>query len=111
MLPFLGKDLERMHQVLLWLAVKPDVLNKYVSVADLLKINFSNPGIYLKIKNRPFGFSTEEQLKKLLHQDKVTSADVRSFKKEASSMVVAIVEKITEKSPLRFSMVRNGKFF
>ena len=32
-------------------------------------------------------------MKKLLYQDKVTIVDVRSFRKEASSMVVAIVEK------------------
>ena len=67
MLPFLGKDLERMHWVLLQLVVKPDVLDKCVSVVDLLKINLSNPDTYVKVKNRYFGFSAEEQLKKLLH--------------------------------------------
>ena len=54
---------------------------------------------------------TEEQLKKLLHQDKVTSTDVRSFKKEPSSMVVDIMEKITEKSPLHFTVVKNANAF
>ena len=82
---------------------------KCVPVADLLKINLSDPDTYVKLQI--YRFLTEEQLKKLLHQDKVTSADVRSFKKEASSMVVAIMEKITEKSPLHFTVVKNANAF
>ena len=82
---------------------------KCVPVVDLLKINLSDPDTYVKLQ--VYRFLTEEQLKKLLHQDKVTSADVRSFKKEASSMVVAIMEKITEKSPLHFTVVKNANAF
>ena len=82
---------------------------KCVPVVDLLKINLSDPDTYVKLQI--YRFLTEEQLKKLLHQDKVTSADVRSFKKEASSMVVAIMEKITEKSPLHFTVVKNANAF
>ena len=70
-----------MHQVLHQLVIKPDILDNCVSVVDLLKINLSNLDTYLKVKNRHFGFLTEDQLQKLLHQDKVTSADVKSFKK------------------------------
>ena len=61
MLLFLGKDFERMHQVLLQLVVKPDILDKCVSVVDLLKINLSNLDTYLKVKNIHFGFLTEDQ--------------------------------------------------
>ena len=82
---------------------------KCVPVVDLLKINLSDPDTYVKLQI--YRFLTEEQLKKLLYQDKVTSADVRSFKKEASSMVVAIMEKITEKSPLHFTVVKNANAF
>ena len=82
---------------------------KCVPVVDLLKINLSDPDTYVKLQI--YRFLTEEQLKKLLHQDKVTSADVRSFKKEASSMVLAIMEKITEKSPLHFTVVKNANAF
>ena len=45
----------------------------------------------------------------MVHQDKI--ADVKNFKTEASNIVVTIVEKITEKSPLHFSVVRNVKVF
>ena len=84
-----------MHQVLLQLVIKLDVLDKCVSVVDMLKISLSIADTYLKVKDRYFGLSLEEQLEILLHQDKITSADVRNFKKEASNVVAAIVEKIT----------------
>ena len=54
------------------------------------------------MNDRYCGFSVQEKLKNLLYQDKTTSADVRNLK-EASNIVVAIVEKNTEKSPLHFS--------
>ena len=57
---------------------------------------------HLKVNDRYCGFSVQEKLKNLLYQDKITSADVRNLK-EASNIVVAIVEKNTEKSPLHFS--------
>ena len=81
MLPLLGKDLGTIYLVLIQLVVKSDVLDKCVSVVDLLKISLSLADTYLKVKDRYFGFSTEEQLKNLLHQVKITSADVRNFKK------------------------------
>ena len=84
---------------------------KCVFVVDLLKINPFVVDTYLKVKYSYFGFSTEEQLKNLLHQDKIVSADSTSFKKEASNMVVAIVEKITEKRTLHFSVDRNVNVF
>ena len=77
----------------------------------MLKINPFVVDTYLKVKDSYFGFSTEEQLKNLLHQDKIVSADSTSFKKEASNMVVAIVEKITEKRTLHFSVDRNVNVF
>ena len=60
-----------MHQVLLQPVVKPNVLDKCVSVVDLLKINLSIADRYLKVKDRHFGFSMEQQLKNLFHQDKL----------------------------------------
>ena len=81
MLPLLGKDLGTIYLVLIQVVVKSDVLDKCVSVVDLLKIGLSVADTYLKVKDRHFRFSTEEQLKNLLHQVKITSTDVRNFKK------------------------------
>ena len=88
-LPFLRKGL---HQALLQLVVKPDVLDKCVSVADLLKINLSIADTYLKVKDQTFWIFFGK-----------TAEDVRNFKKEANNIAVAILEKATGKSRLHFS--------
>ena len=69
---FLGKDLVRLHRLLLQFVTKPDVLKKCESPAALLQINFSDKSIYLKLKDINFGFSREEELKNLKRQDKVS---------------------------------------
>ena len=111
MLPFLGKDLEGLHRSLLLLVIKPDALDKCESPAALLQIDFSDKSIYLKLKDIHFGFSTEEELKNLQRQDKVSSTDVKAFEKEAAIMVISIVEKLSEKSPLNYCLVRTADAF
>ena len=85
-LPFLRKGL---HQALLQLVVKPDVLDKCVSFADLLKINLSIADTYLKVKDQTFWIFYGK-----------TAEDNRNFKKEASNIAVAVLEKATWKSRL-----------
>ena len=97
-LPFLEKDLERLHRSLLQLVIKPDVLEKCESPAALLQIDFLHKSIYLKLKDIHFGFSTEEGLKSLQRQDKVSSTDVKAFEKEAAIMVISIVESCQKKA-------------
>ena len=72
MLPFLEKDLERLHRSFLQLVTKPDAHKKCESPAALLQIDFLDKNIYLKLKDIHFGFSTEEELKNLIQQDKVS---------------------------------------
>ena len=42
----------------------------------------------------------EEEIKTLQWQNKVSSTDVKAFKKEAAVMIISIVEKMSEQSPL-----------
>ena len=93
------------------MVIKPDVLEKCESPAVLLQIDFSDKSIYLKLKDIHFGFSTEEELKNLQRQDKLSSADVKAFGKEAASMVISLVEKLSGKSPLNYCLVRTADAF
>ena len=95
-LPFLVKDLERLHKSLLHLFTKPDVLDKSESPAALLQIDFSDKS--LKLKDIYFGFATEEKLKNLKRQDKVSSTNVKAFEKEAPIMIISVVKKISEEA-------------
>ena len=83
MLSFPGKDLERLHRSLFQLVTKPDVLEKCEPPAALLQIDFLDKSIYLKLKDVHFEFSMEEELNNLKWQDKVSSTNVKAFKKEA----------------------------
>jgi len=47
----------------------------------------------------------------LQRQDKVSSTDVKAFEKEAAIMVISIVEKLSEKSPLNYCLVRTADAF
>ena len=111
MLPFLGKDLERLHRSFLQLVTKPDAHKKCESPAALLQIDFLDKNIYLKLKDIHFGFSTEEELKNLKRQDKVSSTNVKAFKKEAAITIISIVEKMSEKRPLNYCLVRTADVF
>jgi len=93
------------------LVIKPDVLEKCESPAVLLQIDFSDKSIHLKLKDIHFGFSTEEELQHLQWQDKVSSTDVKAFEKEAAIMVISIVQKLSEKNPLNYCLVRTADAF
>ena len=84
------------------------ISSRNVNPLLLLQINFSDKSIYLKLKDIHFGFSTEEELKNLKRQDKVSWTNVKAFKKEAAIMIISIVEKISEKSPLSYCLVRTA---
>ena len=82
LLPFLGKDLERLHMSLLQLVIKPDVLDKCGSPPALLQIDSSDKSIYLKLKDIHFGFSTEEELKVYNGKIKYLQLMSKLFKKK-----------------------------
>ena len=88
-----------------------DVQEECEPPAALLQIGFSDKSIYRKLKNIHFGFSTEEELKNLQRQDKVSSTNVKTFKKEVAIMIISIVEKMSEKSLLNYCLVRTADVF
>ena len=72
-----------------------------MKVIDLLKIDLGNNKIYLKQKYMHLGFAADETLTQIIHQDKAKTSDIAKFKREARQMIVTMVSKIIEKSPLR----------
>ena len=61
----------------------------------------------LKKKILKIGFSAETRLSSLYKKDLVTGAEVDAFKKECGYLLVNLVEKILERSPLG-SVIRNA---
>ena len=61
-----------------------------------------------KKNNLKIGFSAETRLSSLYKKDLVTAAEVDAFKKECGYLLVNLLEKILEWSPLRSVIVRNA---
>ena len=108
MVPFLGQDLEKMYRNVLRFFIKPNDLAKCTSPIDLLKRNLDDPSIYLKRKGMHFGFDAEEILSNLLRQDQIEVSKVSDFKKDVRQMIIVMVQKMLEKSPLRSVVIRNA---
>ena len=111
MVPFLGQDLEKMYRNVLRLFIKPNELAKCTSPIDLLKLNLDDPNIYLKRKGMHFGFDAEEILSNLLRQDQVEVSKVSELKKDVRQMIIVMVQKMLEKTPLRSVVIRNAHVF
>ena len=62
----------------------------------------------LKKKKLEIGFSAETRLSSFYKKDLVTGAEVDAFKKVCGYLLVKLVEKILERSPLGSVIVRNA---
>ena len=58
-----------------------------------------------------FGFDAEEILSNLLRQDQIEVSKVSEFKKDVRQMIIVMVQKMLEKSPLRSVVIRNTHVF
>ena len=110
-IPYLRKDLERLYRSILELVMKPNILTACSSAAELLKIDLLEGSNYLKRKDMHLGFSTGEYLRDIVRQDVANLNSVATFKKEAKEMIIAIMQKILEKSPLHSVVVKNANVF
>ena len=72
--------------------------------------------ISIRTKPAPFerinlGFATDASLKELLQKDMITATQVKQFRKEARTFIVASLNKMIEKSPLSSSFVHYAAIF
>ena len=111
MIPYLGNDLESLYRSILELVMKPHILTACSSAAELLKIDLLEGSNCLKRKAMHLGFSTGEYLRDIVRQDVANLNSVATFKKEAKEMIIAIMQKILEKSPLHSVVVKNANVF
>ena len=111
MIPYLGKDLERLFQSILELVMKPNILTAYSSAAELLKIDLLEGGNYLKRKDMHLYFSIGEYLCDIVCQDVANLNRVATFKKEAREKTIVIMQKTLEKSSQQSVTVKNTNAF
>ena len=105
-LPFLSEAVEKTMRRLTNMFVKEEVLEKANTAYRLIKLDVSKNENLLAPQLVDCGTATKHFLKSnnLLADQKL------QFKKSCVAMLVSIVQKLQEKSPLNYAIVRNSRF-
>ena len=105
--PFLVHDIERLVRNLLEWCFKPVALQKASTAYDLLKLDLEKERVELENKKIEVGFKAEGELKSLLSTKAISKCQVFQFREECRQFVVKCVNKIFERSPLKYRLARN----
>lgn len=106
-LPFLCEDLERLLRDLMRRCVKSQTLTAASSVLSLLKVNVTKDDVLKSPKNVDVGFSATHKLKELLATKQISERQILEFRSDCRTILVTGIEKVVEKSPVKYSLVRN----
>ena len=79
MVPYLSNDLFNIIKKVMSLIVKPDIMIKSVSGADLKNVNLSNEDNFMKPKDMTPGFSTTAAIADLRKKDLVAKKQIAHF--------------------------------
>ena len=102
MLPFLAANLESMFKTLMKMFVRREILDGVVTGYKLVKIDLTNSSNIVPSELINLPTATKNLLKSnILSEDKK-----RQFKKDCITILVAIVSKLQERSPLKYLVVR-----
>ena len=76
------------------------------SPAKMIKLNAGAPAIHVATSEVDIGFAATSTLQKALREKKVSQLQALEFRSECLAMLVAIVTKIQERSPLKYNFAR-----
>ena len=91
--------------------MKPEVLVKIKKPDKLKDIDLSNKNNLIKPGEMGIGFAVDCKVKKLKQKDVVSLTDIKVFKKVAQKFLVAMMEKLREKTPLASSLLQSAIVF
>ena len=104
MIPFLAKDLEYIYKSLMRLILKTQSFDD-CSGNDLQRVDLSNKSNYLKPKDMHLGFETAKVLQDLIVKSIITVPSVKAFRQECRQMIIDLLQKLLQKSPLSSPIV------
>ena len=111
MVPFLSKDLHDTLVGLLDRFIKDDVMEQAkLSAIKMIKVlgnDVSNTSLHKDTSKVNIGFVSEKLLHELKGTRKISDKDVFSVKSDTRKVLVFLVNKLLEKSPIRYGLVRN----
>lgn len=107
LIPFLCDDLMAALKGLLDRFIKQDVLKECTTAQKLIQIDLKNVASQVNFSKVELGFQTERLLFKAKKLPSVSDGAVKDFRTECKEFLIAVAVKISEKSPLKYSLVRN----
>ena len=104
LIPYLSEDLIKMMRTLMNRIVKPDIMKSLLDdTVKLLKIDLSNRDNLRHLKDMDLGFITSRELQQRPGSDLAR----RQFSESNRQFIVTFIERLKEKSPLQYCLVRN----
>ncbi|ROL42292.1 Extracellular calcium-sensing receptor [Anabarilius grahami] len=110
MVPFLAADLHKMLKNLMCRFIKPEVMQEAKSVKRLLDVDIKLPTNYIDCSSVDLGYVTNRILKELRAKQKVGASTIMDFRWFCRDGLVAMVDKLQQKSPLKYILVKNMGF-
>lgn len=101
MVPFLYKNLDILIRSLLERFIRKDVVNKK-NISFFLKLDFNNKNYFLPLSSTDIGFRANKYLK----ESKVSEKEKLEFLNDCQQFLKAIVQKLFERSPLKYKVVK-----
>ena len=112
MIPFLHDDVQQLVKELLSLKIKSEVIdNCKEDCKALLKICLRDVRNHIKKKDMHVGFGTLDEFHCLLWKDSISHTDINKFCIEAREFLVTLLEKMFQKNPLLFNIVKYMSVF
>ena len=106
MVPFLSGDLGALYKNLMRLVLKPDVFDN-LSGNDLLHVNLMDKSMYLKRKDIHLGCETCQILQDIIGKSILSVSAASEFRQDCRKIIIDILLKVSEKSPLASPLFRN----
>lgn len=107
MLPFLADDVHTMLKALMKRFMKSSVLADADSLVKVVKLDVTKQENHLSSSKIDVGFAADKKLKELYASKKINDKQILQYRLEVKDFLVAVVSKILEKSPVKYSIVRN----
>ncbi|XP_042290428.1 uncharacterized protein LOC121912386 [Thunnus maccoyii] len=105
MMPFLVNDLADLMKCILWHFIKREVLLD-ISPLQLARIDVGDKRNWVHPKEVNSGFGAESTLKELQRQEKTGELRALEFKRDCIKVMSTILQKVQDKSPLKYPTVR-----
>ena len=106
MVPFLSASLEEILRVLMKTILKQDVLKEASNALSLTKHDVAKSTNQLEVNQVKLGTILKQSLSSM----ECRPEKKRTFKKECMQIVVALLQKLQERCPLKYAAVRKASF-